>query len=78
MGYYTGINKGADTMLLYGDFGYLDGSRSRVANIKTIGTHNLVKGYYKGWQLGAEVAFLKGDHDKNLMANIYEEDDYYD
>ena len=56
LGYYTGISKGADTMLLYGDFGYLDGSRSRMANIGTLGTSNLVKGDYTGWlvELGGE------------------------
>ncbi len=56
LGYYTGITKGADTLLLYADFGYLDGSRSRSVSIPTLGTCNVVKGDYTGWlvELGGE------------------------
>ncbi len=56
LGYYTGITKGADTLLLYADFGYLDGSRSRSVSIPTLGTCNVVKGNYTGWlvELGGE------------------------
>ncbi len=55
-GYYTGIHKGADTQLLYADFGYLKGNRSRNAIFNSLGTNNLVKGDYTGWlvEIGGE------------------------
>ncbi len=55
-GYYTGIHKGADTQLLYADFGYLKGNRSRNAIFNSLGTNNLVKGDYTGWliEVGGE------------------------
>ena len=56
IGYYTGLNKGADTQLFYGDFGYLDGERSRLVSINSLGTHNMVRGNYNGWiaEIGGE------------------------
>lgn len=48
IGYYTGINKGADTQLFYADLGYLDGERSRLVSINSLGTHNMVRGNYNG------------------------------
>ena len=56
LGYYTGINKGADTQLFYADFGYLDGERSRLVSINSLGTHNMVRGNYNGWiaEIGGE------------------------
>ncbi len=55
-GYYTGIHNGADTQLLYADFGYLKGNRSRNAIFNSLGTNNLVKGDYTGWlvEIGGE------------------------
>ena len=56
IGYYTGLNKGADTQLFYADFGYLDGERSRLVSINSLGTHNMVQGNYNGWiaEIGGE------------------------
>ena len=56
IGYYTGINKGADTQLFYADLGYLDGERSRLVSINSLGTHNMVRGNYNGWiaEIGGE------------------------
>lgn len=56
IGYYTGINKGADTQLFYADLGYLDGERSRLVSINSLGTHNMVRGKYNGWiaEIGGE------------------------
>lgn len=56
IGYYTGLNKGADTQLFYGDFGYLDGERSRLVSINSLGTYNMVRGNYNGWiaEIGGE------------------------
>lgn len=56
IGYYTGINKGADTQLFYADLGYLDGERSRLVSINSLGTHNMVQGNYNGWiaEIGGE------------------------
>lgn len=56
IGYYTGINKGADTQLFYADVGYLDGERSRLVSISSLGTHNMVRGNYNGWiaEIGGE------------------------
>ena len=56
IGYYTGLNKGADTQLFYADLGYLDGERSRLVSINSLGTHNMVRGNYNGWiaEIGGE------------------------
>lgn len=56
IGYYIGLNKGADTQLFYADFGYLDGERSRLVSINSLGTHNMVRGNYNGWiaEIGGE------------------------
>ena len=56
IGYYTGINKGADTQLFYADLGYLDGERSRLVSLTSLGTHNVVRGNYHGWlaEIGGE------------------------
>ena len=56
IGYYTGLNKGADTQLFYADLGYLDGERSRLVSINSLGTHNMVQGNYHGWiaEIGGE------------------------
>lgn len=50
------MNKGADTQLFYGDFGYLDGERSRLVSINSLGTYNMVRGNYNGWiaEIGGE------------------------
>ncbi len=55
-GYYTGIHRGADTQLLYADFGYLKGTRSRNAIFNSMGTVSPIKGDYKGWlvEIGGE------------------------
>lgn len=56
IGYYTGLNKGADTQLFYADLGYLDGERSRLVSLSSLGTHNVVRGNYHGWlaEIGGE------------------------
>ena len=56
IGYYTGLNKGADTQLFYADFGYLDGERSRLVSLSSLGTHNVVRGNYHDWlaEIGGE------------------------
>ena len=56
IGYYTGLNKGADTQLFYADLGYLDGEHSRLVSINSLGTHNMVRGNYNGWiaEIGGE------------------------
>ena len=56
LGYYTGMHKGRNTQLLYADFGYLDGDRSRNAVFDALGTQNLVTADYTGWlvEIGGE------------------------
>ncbi len=56
LGYYTGMHKGRNTQLLYADFGYLDGDRSRNAVFDALGTQNLVTSDYTGWlvEIGGE------------------------
>ncbi|MGM9539098.1 autotransporter domain-containing protein [Anaerovibrio sp.] len=54
LGYYSGLNKGADTLMWYADMGYIYGRRSRGVNF--LGIPNIVKASYNSYifELGGE------------------------